>query len=129
MLQKSLKLLIEAIKNLGLDNFIFGSVDLGRPELIAYFARTFKTRMVLIDKGREFEETKVLAVVGDVAGKDVIISARINFMNTAFIVYFMVFSRKFATAAGDKLMNPLDGRTFFGKRADVHRLHAQPLFE
>lgn len=70
---QSRKLLVEAIKKLGFDNFMFGSADLGRPEMIAYFARAFNTHMALIDKGREFEKTEVLAVIGDVRKKHVII--------------------------------------------------------
>ncbi len=55
------------------DNFVFGSADLGRPKLIEYFARRFSANFVLVWKEREFEKTKVVDVIGDVHGKDVII--------------------------------------------------------
>jgi len=67
------KQLTAAIRELGLDNFMFASADLGRPAWVATFAKIFQTGFALIDKGREFEKTEVLAVIGDVRGKNVII--------------------------------------------------------
>lgn len=67
------KQLVAAISELKLDNFMFASADLGRPAWVATFAKRFQTGFALIDKGREFEKTEVLAVIGDVRGKNVII--------------------------------------------------------
>lgn len=64
--------LIKAIEQLRLENFMFGSADMGRPGLVADLAKHFKTGLALIDKDREFEKTEVTAVVGDVKGKNVI---------------------------------------------------------
>lgn len=65
--------LTKAIQKLELENYIFGSADLGCPKWIRTYARKFDTRMVLIDKGREGEKTEVLDIIGDVKGKIVII--------------------------------------------------------
>ncbi|NTW21931.1 ribose-phosphate pyrophosphokinase [Candidatus Falkowbacteria bacterium] len=67
------KQLTIAMSELKLDNFMFASADLGRPAWVATFAKLFQTSFALIDKGREFDETEVLAVIGDVRGKNVII--------------------------------------------------------
>ena len=73
------EILSEAIENLikrelgrG-SSVLFGSADLGRPKLIEYFASKFTTSFALVWKEREFEKTKVVDVIGDVKGKDVII--------------------------------------------------------
>ncbi len=67
----------EALQNLilmeGLINFVFATVDLGRPKLVAEYAKYFRTGLVLIMKDREFEKTEVLQVIGDVSDKDVVI--------------------------------------------------------
>lgn len=62
-----------AISQLKLRNFMFGTADLGRPLWVKTFARRFGTSFAMIDKDRDFETTKVRAVIGDVAGKKVII--------------------------------------------------------
>lgn len=67
------ELLKEEITKLGLSNFMFASADLGRPRLVQRLAAHFKTNIALISKTRSFEETKILDVIGDVTGKDVII--------------------------------------------------------
>jgi ribose-phosphate pyrophosphokinase len=67
------KQLTMAVSELKLDNFMFASADLGRPAWVATFAKLFQTSFALIDKGREFEKTEVLAVIGDVRDKNVII--------------------------------------------------------
>ena len=67
------KSLVEGIKALNLDKFMFASADMGRPAWVSSFAKTFKTSFALIDKDREFEKTKVMAVIGDVRNKNVII--------------------------------------------------------
>ena len=62
------------IPNLGRDkNIIFGSADLGRPMWVRSFSKKFGTRMVLIDKGREGETTRVNDVIGDVQDATVVI--------------------------------------------------------
>lgn len=67
------KALREAIANLGLNNFMFASADLGRPRWVQSFANHFGTDVAFISKSRDFEETKILAVVGNVEGRVVII--------------------------------------------------------
>ncbi len=67
------EILTEAIGDLGLPNFMFGSADLGRPKWVKAFAKKFETRMALIDKSRDFQTTKVEQVIGDVRGMNVII--------------------------------------------------------
>jgi ribose-phosphate pyrophosphokinase len=69
------KPLIAAIKGLRLnpENMVFGSADLGRPAWVRAFAKHFGTKIAVIDKTREGEETEVEYVVGDVRDKDVVI--------------------------------------------------------
>jgi len=67
------KILNEAIKELKLDNFIVGTADLGRTKWVEAFASKFETEIVFIRKSRYFKETEVLDVIGDVAGKNVLI--------------------------------------------------------
>lgn len=66
-------LLIDAIKQLKLNNFVLASADLGRPLLIQRLASFFNAELAFIAKARDFDKTKVLAVIGDVNGKDVVI--------------------------------------------------------
>lgn len=58
---------------LGVENFVFGSADLGRPKWIKSYAKYFGVPIVLVNKDREFEVTEVNAVIGSPAGKTVII--------------------------------------------------------
>ncbi|KAL0227497.1 hypothetical protein RCL1_003641 [Eukaryota sp. TZLM3-RCL] len=64
-----------AIEEMNLPNssVIFGSSDLGRPKWLQSYARYFNTSMAFINKMRSFESVKVLHVIGDVAGRVVII--------------------------------------------------------
>jgi ribose-phosphate pyrophosphokinase len=66
-------ILTEAVRDLGLANFMFASADLGRPLWVETFAKRFGTSLAFIRKSRDFEETQIEAVIGDVAGKIVII--------------------------------------------------------
>ncbi len=66
-------ILSEAIKELKLDNFVFGTADLGRAKWVETFADKFKADIVFVRKSRHFKETEVLDVIGDVAGKNIII--------------------------------------------------------
>ncbi len=68
------QVLIEALDSLGLRNFMFASADMGRPLLVQHFADRFRTGIAFISKMRHFEETKVVSVVGDVEGKNVVIA-------------------------------------------------------
>jgi len=52
---------------------IFGSADLGRPDTVQLIAEEFGTDLAFINKSRRFTKTEVLAVIGDVQGKAVII--------------------------------------------------------
>ncbi len=67
-------LLMEGIRDLGLPDFMFGTADLGRPAWVETFAKTFKTSLALVRKTRSFETTEVQNVIGDVAGRNVIIN-------------------------------------------------------
>ncbi len=62
-----------AFERLGLSNLMFASADLGRPRWVKAFAKRYKTSMAFVDKDREFGDTKVYEVVGDVRGKIVVI--------------------------------------------------------
>lgn len=65
--------LTEAIRELGLSNFMFGSADLSRALWVETFARKFNTSLAFSRKSRDFEKTEVEGVVGDVASKVVVI--------------------------------------------------------
>jgi ribose-phosphate pyrophosphokinase len=65
--------LTDAVRELELSNFMFGSADLGRPIWVETFAKKFGTSLAFVRKSREFEETQVEDVIGDVAGKTVVI--------------------------------------------------------
>ncbi len=67
------EILAQAIKELGLKNFIFGTADLGRTKWVETFANKFKTEIVFIRKSRAMEKTKVTNVIGEVAGRNIII--------------------------------------------------------
>lgn len=67
------RLLIKAIEDLGLKNFMFASADMGRPAWVLTFANHFKTGFALVNKTRKHEKTKVDAVVGKVRGRKVVI--------------------------------------------------------
>lgn len=67
------QVLTEAVVELGLSNFMFASADLGRPLWVQTFAEKFKTLLAFVSKSRDFEETKINDVIGDVRGKNVII--------------------------------------------------------
>lgn len=66
-------ILTEAVRDLALTNFMFASADLGRPLWVETFAKHFGTSLAFVRKSRDFEETKVHEVVGDVNGKVVVI--------------------------------------------------------
>eukprot|EP00475_Leptophrys_vorax_P001247 TRINITY_DN10666_c0_g2_i1.p1 TRINITY_DN10666_c0_g2~~TRINITY_DN10666_c0_g2_i1.p1 ORF type:complete len:237 (+),score=28.51 TRINITY_DN10666_c0_g2_i1:54-713(+) len=53
--------------------FMFASADLGRPLWVESFARKFDVDVAFVRKSRSMQETTVLGVVGEVAGKHVII--------------------------------------------------------
>ena len=65
--------LTEAIRELSLQNFIFASADLGRPRWVETFANIFGTDIAFIRKTRDFESTEVKTVIGEVAGKNILI--------------------------------------------------------
>ena len=65
--------LIESIEDLRLSDFMFGSADLGRPIWVETFAKRFDTPLAFVRKSRSFETTQVENVIGEVAGKTVII--------------------------------------------------------
>ena len=60
-------------RSLKLKNFIFGTADLGKTKWVETFADKFKTDIVFIRKSRLFKKTKVTEVIGQVAGKNIII--------------------------------------------------------
>ncbi len=66
--------LVEAIARLGLRDLCLASTDMGRAKWVETFANHFQAPVALIHKKRlSGSETRVSAVVGDVAGKDVVI--------------------------------------------------------
>ncbi len=52
---------------------MFGTADLSRVKWTKTYAKIFKTRFALIDKDRDFEDTHVDMVIGDIRGMNVII--------------------------------------------------------
>ena len=66
-------LFIAAIKKLKLKKFMMASADLGTPGRIQSLANHFNTDIAFVRKTRDFEKTKVVAVIGDVKGHDVVI--------------------------------------------------------
>lgn len=67
------ELLSQAISELKLKNFVFGTADLGRTKLVETFADNYKTEIVFIRKTRELKKTKVTNVIGEVKNKTIII--------------------------------------------------------
>jgi ribose-phosphate pyrophosphokinase len=67
------ELFCQAISELKLNNFVFGTADLGKTRWGEVLADKFKTDLVFIRKTRQFGKTKVLDVIGEVAGKTVVI--------------------------------------------------------
>lgn len=65
--------LVEAIRALALADMVFASADLGRPLWVQNLADEFGTELAFVSKSRAFDETKVLAVVGEVRDRNVII--------------------------------------------------------
>src|SRR5947209_1285282 len=66
--------LVPAIERLGLRNLCLASTDMGRAKWVETFANRLCTPVALIHKKRlSGSETKVSAVVGDVAGRDVVL--------------------------------------------------------
>lgn len=67
------EVLAQAIEELKLSEFIFGTADLGRTKWVETFANKFKTDIVFIRKSRQLDKTKVTDVIGDVSGKTIVI--------------------------------------------------------
>jgi ribose-phosphate pyrophosphokinase len=66
--------LIEAIEALKLENLCLASTDMGRAKWVETFANRLDAPVALIHKKRlSGSQTKINAVVGDVAGRDVVI--------------------------------------------------------
>jgi ribose-phosphate pyrophosphokinase len=66
--------LVEAIASLNLANLVLASTDMGRAKWVEVFANRLHAPLALIHKKRlSGSQTKVLAVVGDVADRDVVI--------------------------------------------------------
>jgi ribose-phosphate pyrophosphokinase len=66
--------LVEAIARLGLDRLVLASADMGRAKWVEAFSNRLHSPVALIHKKRiSGSETRVAAVVGDVAGRDVVI--------------------------------------------------------
>ncbi len=66
-------LFISAIQQLKLKSFMMASADLGTPGRIQSLANHFNTDIAFVRKTRDFEKTKVVSVIGDVKGRDVVI--------------------------------------------------------
>ncbi len=67
------KILTQAIEELNLKNFIFGTADLGKTKWVDIFANKFSTDIAFIRKSRDYKKTEVLDVIGQVKGKNIII--------------------------------------------------------
>ncbi|MEX0649536.1 MAG: ribose-phosphate diphosphokinase [Candidatus Andersenbacteria bacterium] len=67
------ELLAKATRSLKLKNYVLGSADLGMPGQIEYLAGQLKVPIALISKSRKFSNTAVVACVGNVEGKSVVI--------------------------------------------------------
>ena len=65
--------LVDGLEALQLENFMFASADLGRPKWVQPFALRFGTALAFIRKNRNFDQTLVDDVIGDVMGKNVVI--------------------------------------------------------
>ncbi len=66
--------LVKAIEQLGYEDFVFGTADIGRAKAVRKLANNFKMKkIVVVDKVRDGEQTEVEYVIGDVRGKKVII--------------------------------------------------------
>lgn len=66
-------MLVDRIKKLRLKSYVLGSADLGMPRQITRLAAKLKVDVALVSKSREFAQTSVLAAVGDVKGRSVVI--------------------------------------------------------
>ncbi len=51
---------------------VFGTTDLGRPKSVKALAKSLQTDIVIVDKDREGENSKVAAVIGDVKAKPIV---------------------------------------------------------
>lgn len=74
--EKQLELAIDYLieKNeLGVEDTVMASADLGRAKWVETFAHTFDTDVAFVQKGRDGEKTEVKRVIGDVTRKHVII--------------------------------------------------------
>jgi len=67
------ELFSQAINELKLKNFVFGTADLGRTKLVEIFANQYKTEIVFVRKTRDFKKIQVTNVIGEVKGKTIII--------------------------------------------------------
>lgn len=67
------KILTQAIEELKIKNFIFGTADLGKTKWVEIFANKFFTDIAFIRKSRDYKKTKILDVIGQVKGKNIII--------------------------------------------------------
>lgn len=91
-------ILLKAIKNLKLKNFVIGSADLGRTKWVETFANKFKTDIAFISKSRKHQKTKILAVIGDVYGKIVIIYDDMTRSGSTIIQAAEAYLKRGATA-------------------------------
>eukprot|EP00767_Chilomastix_cuspidata_P002742 gnl/Chilomastix_cuspidata/2868.p1 GENE.gnl/Chilomastix_cuspidata/2868~~gnl/Chilomastix_cuspidata/2868.p1 ORF type:complete len:318 (-),score=112.84 gnl/Chilomastix_cuspidata/2868:49-1002(-) len=66
-------LLLARVREEPLGDAVVGSADLGRTSWVEYFAKELHCPMAFVRKSRSFEDTVVRDVVGDVAGKTVVI--------------------------------------------------------
>lgn len=90
--------LTDAVKELGLSNFMFASADLGRPLWVETFAKKFGTSIAFVRKSRDFEETKIHDVIGSVDRKRVIIYDDMIRSGTSLIHAAEAYLEKGATA-------------------------------
>ena len=64
----------EAIKNLGIENGVAVAPDVGSVKLVRSFAKSLDFSLAIVDKRRpDINQAKVMNIVGEVKGKDVVI--------------------------------------------------------
>ena len=69
----AIQLLANALKQANIDNPIVGSADLGMPQQTQQLAELLQADVALVSKSRDFSHTAVLATVGDVEERNVVI--------------------------------------------------------
>lgn len=71
----AMPVLAGAFQNMGIDNFVVVTPDLGSIKLVKAYAKQLKTEFVIVDKQRlSSREVEVVTIIGDVKGKNVLLA-------------------------------------------------------